>query len=86
MEAKPEDVMEVEEINAFKFAFEELEAAFKAKEGSNGRLDLLDRYKAILFTPSSSQNEELEENEEELVKMKETSIYRLTRYLFFFYF
>ena len=60
----------VEEVDTFKFEFAEMESLFQSP--NSDRSSLIPRY--ITYLTSSR-------DDEEAVSMKETSIYRLTRYV-----
>lgn len=63
------DVEEVEEVDAFRYEFDELEAAFtKAAVATRG--SFTDRYEAVL---ASSKDDE------DAIKIKEAAVYRLAR-------
>lgn len=62
----------VEEVDSFKFEFDELEAVFQSSSSSD-REQLIPRYENYLTSIR---------DDEDAVRIKETAIYRLTRYDF----
>ena len=62
----------VEEVDSFKFEFDELEAVFQSSASSD-REQLISRYENYLTSTR---------DDEDAVRIKETAIYRLTRYDF----